>query len=423
MANDVVIYTVIHQPKRPKLPAQPIPKDASPQEMEQIIFDSTVNRYYFDKVSRTCYYPASDLFSRLVELGFKLSLGFSVSFLKQAEEWDVELLNRFKTLVQHENVELICVEPYHSFIFYLDIDMFINRMNFGKDYLQNLFGKEISVTDTTEMFMSHDIYYALDSIGFEGALMEGQGWQLGSNLREPSELRSNELLSTYLYNQNKNPALERSEEMVLLARHRPLSDDVGYRFSDETWDGYPLYAYDYAQWLRDAEGDFVLIGWDFETFGEHHSRDTGIFEFMMRLPHELNSRGVGFLLASEAIKKYSVNKRELTLPAEPSTWAGSGGMDFFLGNSAQSAIFQLMHGAYNIAKLSENPDLIDIALWLAQSDNLHLIQWFGKYDSEANVSSYFTPGHWWQLGDNRIIWELQQVYKNFIQTCISRIST
>jgi len=400
MANDVMIYTVIHQPKRPKLPAQSIPRNASPEEMEQIIFDSTVNRYYFDKVSRTCYYPACDLFNRLVELGFKLSLGFSVSFLKQALEWDVELLNRFRTLVQHENVEIICVEPYHSFIFYLDINMFIQRMNWGRDYVQNLFDKGISVTDTTEMFMSNDVYYALDSIGFSGALMEGQGWQLGSNSRQP----------TYLYHQNRN--------MVILARHRPLSDDVGYRFSDRTWNAYPLYAYDYAQWIRDAEGDFVLLGWDFETFGEHHSRETGIFEFMMSLPHQLNSRGVGFLLASEAIEKYAENKRELSLPAEPSTWAGSGGMDFFLGNSAQSAIFQLMHEAYNIAKLSENPDLLDIALWLAQSDNLHLIQWFGKSGSEANVSSYFTPGQWWELGDDRIIWELQQVYKNFIQACV-----
>ena len=411
MATDVIIYTVIHQPKRPKLPAQPIPKDASPQEMEQVIFDSPVNKYYFDQVSRTCYYPACDLFNRLLELGFKLSLGFSVSFLKQAEEWDVELLNRFKKLVRHENVELICVEPYHSFIFYLDINMFIERMNWGRDYLQNLFGKEISVTDTTEMFMSHDVYYALDSIGFSGALMEGQDWQLGSN--QP----------TYLYHQNvapkrsEEPELERSEGMALLARHRPLSDDVGYRFSDQTWHGYPLYAYNYAQWIRDAEGDFVLLGWDFETFGEHHSRDTGIFEFMMSLPYELNSRDVGFLLANEAIKKYSEKKRELTLPAEPSTWAGSGGMDFFLGNSAQSAVFQLMHEAYNIAKLSENPDLLDIALWLAQSDNLHLIQWFGKSGSEANVSSYFTPRQWWELGDTKIIWELQQVYKNFIQAC------
>jgi len=409
MANDVVIYTVIHQPKRPKLPAEPIPKDASPREMEQMLFDSTVNKYYFDQVSRTSYYPASELFSKLVEVGFKLSLGFSVSFLKQAEKWDTELLNRFKKLVLHENVELICVEPYHCFIFYIDIKMFIERMNWARDYLQNLFDKEISVTDTTEMFMSNDVYYALDSLDFSGAVMEGQDWQL--DYKQP----------TYLYYQNKASASEKSDGMVLLARHRPLSDDVGYRFSNQTWDGYPLYAYNYAQWLKDAEGDFVFIGWDFETFGEHHAKDTGIFEFMMRLPKEFKNRGVEFLLASEAIKKYSENKRELDLLAEPTTWAGSGGIDFFLGNSAQSAIFQLMHESYNIAKLSGDSDLLDIALWLTQSDNLHLIQWFGRHGSEANVSSYFTPGHWWQLGDEKLIWELQQVYKNFIQACVSRI--
>ena len=64
---------------------------------------------------------------------------------------------------------------------------------------------------------------------------------------------------------------------------------------------------------------------------------------------------------------------------------------------------------------NRNEKLIDLALWLTQSDNLHLIQWFGRTGSEAEVSAYFTPGEWWRLGPNGIIWELQQVYKNFIR--------
>lgn len=50
---------------------------------------------------------------------------------------------------------------------------------------------------------------------------------------------------------------------------------------------------------------------------------------------------------------------------------------------------------------------------LAQSDNLHLIQWVGRHGSEAEVSAYFTPQEWWSLGPERIVWEIQQVYKNF----------
>ena len=87
-------------------------------------------------------------------------------------------------------------------------------------------------------------------------------------------------------------------------------------------------------------------------------------------------------------------------------------MEFFLGNSAQQTIFQLMGHVYGMAKLTENPDMLDLAIWLAQSDNLHLIQWFGHSGPETEVSSYFTPDEWWPLGSNGIIHEQQQVYMN-----------
>ena len=89
-------------------------------------------------------------------------------------------------------------------------------------------------------------------------------------------------------------------------------------------------------------------------------------------------------------------------------------MEFFLGNSAQQHIFQLMGQIFGLAKLTENPDLLELAIWLAQSDNLHLIQWFGRSGPEAEVSSYFTPDEWWPLGSNGIIHEQQQVYTNAI---------
>nr|RPJ56290.1 MAG: hypothetical protein EHM12_10555 [Dehalococcoidia bacterium] len=157
-----------------------------------------------------------------------------------------------------------------------------------------------------------------------------------------------------------------------------------------------------------------MLAWDYETFGEHHSRDTGIFEFMRHLPDELGRRDIRTLMPSEIIDEYSDRSYHLPLPAFPCTWAGNGGMEFFLGNAAQQAVFQLMLLAYNKALLTKDKKLIDIAIWLLQSDNLHLIQWFGRYGPEAEVSAYFTPQEWWQLGPNGIVWEIQQVYKNFI---------
>src|SRR3990172_4725146 len=101
MAQDLVIYTVIHQPRRLKLPAQPIPRGATAKDIERCLFDERMNERYFRKVARYCYHPATRMFLDLVEEGAKLSIGFSVSFLKQLEAWDQELLALFRRLVAH----------------------------------------------------------------------------------------------------------------------------------------------------------------------------------------------------------------------------------------------------------------------------------------------------------------------------------
>ena len=75
---------------------------------------------------------------------------------------------------------------------------------------------------------------------------------------------------------------------------------------------------------------------------------------------------------------------------------------------------RLVTEAYQKALLTGDTALIETALWLAQSDNLHLIQWQGRTGSEAEVSAYFTPQEWWKLTPDGIVWEMQQVYKNFI---------
>ncbi|MFA5055976.1 MAG: glycoside hydrolase family 57 protein [Dehalococcoidia bacterium] len=394
MARDLVMYCVAHQPRRLKLPAQPIPANADIEDIERCLFDEAMNERYLHKVANWCYYPATEMFLDLVEGGMKMSLGFSVSILRQLESWDRNLFEMFQRLVAHPNVELVDVEPYHSFLPLCDLEAFVKRMTKSRDELKKVFGKRPVVTDTTEMLMSSGIYQALSEAGFKGALLDGRPWVM--EWREP----------THLYHMGR--------DMALLARHYDLSDDVGYRFSNRGWSGFPLYADSYAHWLRETWGDFIVLAWDYETFGEHHSRDTGIFEFMRHLPDEMARRDMRTLTPSEIIDKYSDRSYHLPLPAFPCTWAGTGGMEFFLGNAAQQAVFQLMLLAYNKALLTKNRKIIDIAIWLLQSDNLHLIQWFGRYGAEAEVSAYFTPQEWWRLGPNGIVWEIQQVYKNFI---------
>ena len=397
MAENLVTYCVIHQPRRIMLPAQVIPSGTKPADMASYLLDDVMNKRYFDKVARWCYYPATQMFLDMLDQGYKLGLGFSVSFLWQLRRWDATLAESFRKLVAHPNCELIGVDPYHSFAFALDIKLFQKEMKRGKDYAEEFFDKEIHVTDTTEMVMNNEVYYALLQSGYRAGMLDGRKWVL--DWRE----------ATHLYSYDER-------DLGLFCRHHELSDDVGYRFSNKTWAGYPLKAEAYAGNLREAWGDFVFIGWDFETFGEHHSIDTGIFDFMRTLPAQLKKQGVRCLTPSEAVDEFGKGfKPNLPLPEFGTTWAGSGGMEFFLGNASQQAIFRLMHSVLNKAWLTGNRTLLDLALWLLQSDNLHLIQWAGRSGSEAEVSAYFTPDEWWDLGPDRILTEQQRVYTNFVR--------
>jgi alpha-amylase len=395
VAENAVVYTVVHQPRRLKLPAKVIPPKTSAESMPDFVFDEPMNKYYFEKVAKFSYLPASKMFRDLAKRGLKISIGFSNSFLLQAEAWGPKVLDSFKQLCASPNVEVVCVEPYHSWLFYVDILAFKEAIVHARERLESLFQKSVTVTDTTEMFMSNDVYFALQQCGFTGAFMEGRPWQLG--WLEPTHV--------YRY------PLQR---MALLCRHRDLSDDVGYRFSNRGWSEFPLTPARYAGWIRETWGDVVTLGWDFETFGEHHHANTGIFTFVPALAAELKQRKVRMLLPSEAIAELD-GGFEVPISEYGTTWAGEGGMEFFLGNHAQQGIFRLMHHAYNKAKLTGDPRFVEMAKWLLQSDNLHLIQWFSKQGPEAEVSAYFTPDEWWELGALGILREQQRVYVNFIR--------
>jgi alpha-amylase len=73
-----------------------------------------------------------------------------------------------------------------------------------------------------------------------------------------------------------------------------------------------------------------------------------------------------------------------------------------------------MISALNQASLTGDAALVDIALWLSQSDNLHWLQAINATGSEAEASAYFPPVSWRHLGLDQMVWEHQCVYKNFI---------
>ncbi len=378
-----------------RIPAVPIPRGAAASAIAPLIFDDALNRHYFAKVARWCYRPALRLWPALLDRGLALGLGIPLSTLPQFEAWAPELLDDLHALLRHERCEPVATEPQHAVSMLLDLPAFAEGMTQAADELGRVFGRRPRVADTTEMLMSSDIARALARAGFLAGFMDGRPWVMQG--------RS----AAYLYRDG--------EGLPLLVRHFDLSDDVGYRFSNRQWSGWPLMADRYADWIAATPGDLITLAWDFETFGEHHNVDTGIFQFLEALPQALAERGVGCLTPGEAVDKFGGRAFDLPVSPFPVTWAGQhGSLDFFLGNQAQQAVFRLMTAAYGSARLSGDPELLQLARLLMQSDNLHWLQWVDREGSEADVSAYFTPQEWMSLGPERLLWEHQRVYVNFI---------
>lgn len=397
MAARVALYLLAHQPRRLRLPVPPLSGLADPVAVDAALFDDEMNRRYFERVLRKSYRPTLEVLRTMSRRGVRVGLGLSGSLRWQAERWGTDWLHAVDDLVQAGDIEAVATDRTHGFLFYLDLAAFTAQMTAEADAMAQRYGRRPRVADTTEMFLTPGIDLSLRQAGYQAVLADGRPRLLG--WRDP----------TFRY---QTPA-----GLKLLTRHLNLSDDVGYRFSNRSWQHYPLRVETFAGWLRETPGPQVLLAWDFETFGEHHWEDTGIFAFLSALPGALEAAGIEAVSPGQLVDGPA---DLLELPADGVTWAGEGTAEFFFGNAPQQRIFRLMHDAYHIAAMSGDPLVRAMGRWLTQSDHLHLLQWYGQMGSLAEVSAYFTPVEWWQLGAEGIVREMTHAYVAFIRWAAAR---
>ena len=97
--------------------------------------------------------------------------------------------------------------------------------------------------------------------------------------------------------------------LKLLLKNYRLSDDIAFRFSNRTWEQWPLSADKFAQWVSQINGNGFLCNlfMDYETFGEHQWAVTGIFDFLRHLPGEVlrSSPENSFMTPSEPRSAFS----------------------------------------------------------------------------------------------------------------------
>ena len=337
-------------------------------------FDEKLNRSTFNKISEKCYRPATEIIlDRLDEHKNEFKVAFSISgvFLEQCEMYDPDLLELFKNLAETKNVEFLCQTYYHSLSsLYEDKDEFIDQVEMHFRTIRDLIGYTPTFFENSELLYNSEIAELAGSLGFKGIFTEGISRILG--WRSPN----------YVYEQNNMP---------VLLRNYQLTDDIGFRFSSREWEEYPLTADKYAAWLSETQGDCINIFMDYETLGEHHWADTGIFEFLRYLPEEiLKYDHLSFLTPSEIVEACDPVGEVDVGVFDTISWADlERDTSCWLGNEMQIACYEKLKRMEKKVKETGDRELLETWRRLGISDHLYYL--FTAGGGPGEVHSYFSP--------------------------------
>jgi alpha-amylase len=364
----VCFYFQVHQPYRLRR--------YSVFDTDPYYFDDYKNAEICRKVAAKCYLPSNRLMLDLVQRHkgrFRVSYSISGVAVDQFLEYCPEVIDSFRALVNTGCVELLGETYYHSLAFLYSRDEFRHQVNSHKAKMQEVFGYEPRVFRNTELIYNNDLAHYVQEMGYAGVLAEGADYILG--YRSPN----------FLYRPLG------ADRIKLLLKNYRLSDDIAFRFSNRGWSEWPLTAEKFGRWVNEVNGNGFVVNlfMDYETLGEHQWEDTGIFDFMSKLPEViLEHSDNDFLRLSEAVDRYETSGT-LDVPHMVS-WADmERDLSAWLGNSMQS---NALHEIYRLERqIKEKGDPMLLHDWRRLQTSDHFYYMCTKWFSDGDVHKYFNP--------------------------------
>lgn len=332
------------------------------------------NERIFRKVADKSYYPMLNLLFRNMERypEFKVSFSITGTWLEQAEKWAPDLINIIREMVNRGQAEIVGETYYHSLAYFYNLDEFNNQVTMHAETVERLFGVRPKVFRNTEFAYNDSLAHWAEEKGYKGILAEGWdkvlGWRSSNHVYRPAGC----------------------ENLRLLLKNYRLSDDIAFRFSNRAWAEWPLTVPKYQQWVNDdcLRGNLINLFMDFETFGEHQWRDTGIFDFMETfISSWLGQYENKFVTVSEACD-LEEPVDEVSMP-ETVTWADTErDLSAWLSNSMQSAAMSQIFGLRDQVLLTHDGQLI--ADWRYMTTSDHPYSMCTKYWNDGDVHAYFS---------------------------------
>ncbi len=367
----VCFYFQVHQPIRlGKYTAFDIGNSDS-------YFDDERNRFYLERAARKCYLPTNAKLLELIEAHdgrFKVSFSLSGILIEQLERFFPDVLESFRKLFDTGCVGILNETYYHSLAYLISRKEFHDQVKLHRKKVKSAFGVRTNVFRNTEAMYSNDVASAVEDMGYDAIVAEGLDHVLG--WRSPN----------YLYG-------ARGAGMKVFLRNYKLSDDIAFRFSSREWKEWPLTADKFASWISSSDGQLINLFMDYETFGEHQWKETGIFDFLHHLPAECLRHGnVSFMTLAEAAREFKP-VGEFDVPYL-SSWADvHRDISAWLENGMQKHTFEQLKSLEALVRRSGDAKLLDVWRKLQTSDHFYYMctKWFADGDVHKYFNHYDTP--------------------------------
>lgn len=379
MSRAICLYLHVHQPFRMR---------------EYSIFDAGANSNYWvepnynaggnneriiRKIAEKSYRPTNALLLELLECWphFRVSLSITGTVIEQLQQWAPDVIESFKKLVATKRVEIVGETYYHSLAFFYSRKEFERQVEQHRKKIREVFGVIPKIFRNTEFAYNNDLAYWADQAGYKGILTEG--WEPILGWKSPN----------FMY----RPAY--TNNIRLLLKNYKLSDDIAFRFSEHSWNEWPLTAEKYVHWLSALPADQPLINlfMDYETIGEHQWKEDGIFDFMRHFPAEwFKQDGNTFMTISEAIDAFEPADA-LDFPRTV-TWADAErDLTAWNGNAMQQQAIANIYDLEHDVLATKDPQLIEDWRRLQTSDHFYYMctKWFLDGDVHAYFSPYGSP--------------------------------
>ena len=368
---DLCVYFQVHQPKR-LLPCE-LQKGRPFRERE----DVGMNTEILNTVAENCYLPVNRMFRELInEHGGRFSFALSISgtAIEQMERYRPDVLDSFRELVAAGNVELLAETYHHSLAFAISNREFERQVEAHLEVLETVFHIRPRVFRNSELIYDDSIAARAETMGFDGVLAEG----LESNLKGASP--------NFLY---RAPHTARIKTLL---RHTPLSDDIGFRFSDPSWIDHPLTAPKFADWMAHCPGDLVNLFMGYEAIGQHQKTGTGIFRFWQALPEAVIEAGLQWVTPSEAVDLYRAS-RDYACEKATSWTDGEHDLTAWMGNDMQQEAIAAVMSLERDALASGDPVAIHNWAGMLASNHFHWMSTKGRIGSSSHspLIPYPTP--------------------------------